>query len=478
MDEDVSNFASLFQRFLHQMTEAGWEQRPSELRTLIDRHLRMESAGLPVVAQPFMSFDHANVHVALQAWLSEKGTTHETLGLSGQSRHFGSFADLLEMGPHTGVRVGKPDLVDLPIGPEETLACVQFGVFLIARGDERLAVLLRGPDEHGPNEGVMLEILSTDPESARRFLAEIRRLIVELNVFRGQVLSFGESQFGHMAVGPVVFHHRPTLDRDRLVLPEGLLESIELEVLGIGEHKDRLRSGGQHVKRGALLHGPPGNGKTHTVRYLVSRMVGTTVLLLTGGGLHLVRQACALARMLQPSLVVLEDIDLIAQDRGVMGRFGNPLLFDVLNEMDGMAEDADVAFVLTTNRADVLEPALAARPGRVDLAVEIPLPDEDARRGLLELYGRGLQLRLTNVDSIVERTSGVTAAFIKELVRKAALLAASRSAGDEPIRVSQEDFTESLDDLLAERSALTRVLLGGAQDESRVSGPRDWLLAE
>jgi len=182
--------------------------------------------------------------------------------------------------------------------------------------------------------------------------------------------------------------------------------------------------------------------------------------------------------MLEPSLVVLEDIDLIAQDRGVMGRFGSPLLFDVLNEMDGMAEDADVAFVLTTNRADVLEPALAARPGRVDLAVQIPLPDEDARRGLLELYGRGLEVRLTNVDSIVGRTSGVTAAFIKELVRKAALLAANRSAGEERIRVSDEDFTGSLDDLLAERSALTRVLLGGAQDESRVPGPRDWLFAE
>jgi ATP-dependent 26S proteasome regulatory subunit len=191
----------------------------------------------------------------------------------------------------------------------------------------------------------------------------------------------------------------------------------------------------------------------------------------------MVRQACALARMLEPSLVVL-DIDLIAQDRGVMGRFGNPLLFDVLNEMDGMAEDADVAFVLTTNRADVLEPALAARPGRVDLAVQIPLPDDDARRGLLELYGRDLELRLTNVDSIVGRTSGVTAAFIKELVRKASLLAASRSGGDGKIRITDEDFTESLDELLAERSALTRVLLGGAQDESRMAGPRDWLLAE
>ena len=53
----------------------------------------------------------------------------------------------------------------------------------------------------------------------------------------------------------------------------------------------------------------------------------------------------------------------------------NPLLFELLNEMDGLSEDADVIFTLTTNRPDLLEPALAARPGRVDQATEITLPD-------------------------------------------------------------------------------------------------------
>jgi cell division protease FtsH len=480
MEEDVSDFASLFQRFLQQMAEAGGEQGPSALRGLIDAHLGTESEGLAMVAGGFLAFDHANVQIALTHYLSQEGVTHEILGLSGQARHYGSFADLLEMGLHAGVRVGKPDLVDLPIGPDETIACVQFGVFLIARGDDRFAILMRGPDEHGSIQGVLLEVLTSDPSRAREFLAEVRRLIGELNVFRGQVLSFGESQFGHMAVGPIVFYRRPSLRRDQLVLADGVLDSIELEVLGIGEHKQRLREAGQHVKRGVLLHGPPGTGKTHTVRYLVSRASDATVMLLTGGGLHMVRQACALARMLQPSIVVLEDIDLIAQDRGVMGHSGNPLLFDVLNEMDGMAEDAEnVAFILTTNRADVLEPALAARPGRVDLAVEIALPDVEARRGLLQLYGAGLELELDDPEAIVSRTSGVTAAFIKELVRKSALLAASRSGKDRAISVRDENVLESLNELLAERSALTRLLLGGASGGEQTSaGPRDWLLAE
>ena len=57
--------------------------------------------------------------------------------------------------------------------------------------------------------------------------------------------------------------------------------------------------------------------------------------------------------------------------------------------MDGLADDADLLFVLTTNRPDILEPALAARPGRIDQAIEVPPPDADCRRRLLELYGKG-----------------------------------------------------------------------------------------
>jgi AAA+ superfamily predicted ATPase len=202
--------------------------------------------------------------------------------------------------------------------------------------------------------------------------------MVQYNVFRGQVISFGESRMGHMTLGPIVFHNRPRLERDAIVLPEGVLEQVERQVFGIAEHRERLRAAGQHVKRGLLLHGPPGTGKTLTSRYVAGRAREHTVVVLTGGGLGMVRAACALARMLQPSIVILEDVDLIAQHRAY-GELGNPLLFEVLNEMDGMAEDADVAFLLTTNRADLLEPALAARPGRVDLAVDIPLPDADAR---------------------------------------------------------------------------------------------------
>jgi ATP-dependent 26S proteasome regulatory subunit len=129
----------------------------------------------------------------------------------------------------------------------------------------------------------------------------------------------------------------------------------------------------------------------------------------------------------------------------------------VLNEMDGLTEEADVAFLLTTNRADLLEPALSQRPGRVDLAVEIPLPDAVGRARLLSLYGPALDLSPEVVDEVVAMTEGTTASFAKELVRRAVLLAAENRSvpGDAELRAAAED-------LLSSRDALTRRLLGGA----------------
>jgi ATP-dependent 26S proteasome regulatory subunit len=171
---------------------------------------------------------------------------------------------------------------------------------------------------------------------------------------------------------------------------------------------------------------------------------------------------------------VVEDVDLIAEER--TARPGeHPLLFQLLNEMEGLNPADDVTFLLTTNRADLLEPALAARPGRVDLAAELPLPDADARRALLRLYQGSLVLDSAGLEEVVERTEGVTAPFLRELLRKSALLAAEADADqttavagtdeaaapDSVIRVTSAQLTSALDRLLDSRSQLTRILLGG-----------------
>ena len=181
---------------------------------------------------------------------------------------------------------------------------------------------------------------------------------------------------------------------------------------------------------------------------------GTTAVLLSGGTLARVSEAARIARALAPSIVVLEDCDLIAEDRS-FGHGPQPLLFEVLDAMDGLDSDADVAFVLTTNRVDMLERALAQRPGRVDLAVEIPLPSEHERERLLELYSSGLGFSGAALEAASARTAGTTASFAKELVRRAVVAAAL--AGAAP---SDAHLEVAVEQLMADSEALTRSLLG------------------
>jgi hypothetical protein len=477
VDDESARFAQLFTEFVDGMREVAQSRRVPGVKQRLESHLAMAQAQLPVVSQEVSTFNHVNIQIAIDSWLGEPGRSHELIGMVGPHRHYGSLADLGSI-PFQ-MEIGAPDLVNLPSGLNETRVCVNFGLYLIMDHETPIAMMVRGPDEMRPHRqnSIVVEVVSPDPERAPALLSDLSELMVRLNIFRGQIVSFRqpETPFGRM--GSVTFHRRPDLTSDQLVLPEDTLSSIERQVFGINEQRDRLIASGQHVKRGILLHGPPGCGKTHTIRYLVARLRDHTVVLLTGGDLSLIESACSLARTLQPAVVVMEDVDLVAQHRQAYPG-GNPVLFEILNQIEGMQEDSDVTFVLTTNRADLLEPALAARPGRVDLAVEIGLPDEDGRRKLIELYGRGLDLRIDDLDRVVDRTAGVTAAFIKELMRKAALAAALRSEDGARITVTEDDVLGELEEFLSEKNVLTRVLLGSETERSGGDPRTGWLTSE
>src|SRR5262245_27608083 len=121
------------------------------------------------------------------------------------------------------------------------------------------------------------------------------------------------------------------------------------------------------------------------------------------------------------------------------------------------SEDMEVLFLLTTNRPDILEPALAARPGRIDQAFEIPLPDAYCRRKLFELYSQGLKLQVNDLEPFIRRTKNAGGAFIRELMRKAALFAAG--TGPE-IVVDEEHLEEAIHELVVHGQEVTKSLLG------------------
>jgi hypothetical protein len=273
---------------------------------------------LPVSEEAWAGYEHVNVQRALDRWLAGPGREHRVVGLTDY-RHRGQFGlgDLLVDSMHAmhGPRPGAVTRVARASGPSgATEECLRAALVLVEEGEDRLVALFRGPDHDMDNNGVRLEVVATDEDAVRRFTASLRDLVVEENVYRGQVVSFGGDLFGERG-SLLRFHERPEVTDAELILPSDTFEDIRRQVVGVARNRDRLRSAGQHLKRGLLLYGPPGAGKTHTVRYLMSELADTTIVELTGESLGALREACSIARTLQPAMIVVEDVDLIAEQR-------------------------------------------------------------------------------------------------------------------------------------------------------------------
>lgn len=337
----------------------------------------------------------------------------------------------------------------------EVIACLKDALVLIRDADGSIAVLIQEEYSHDDRaKNLKLEIMASTAERAIAFVRQLHQEMNSNSVYRGRMISLCDDRHGH----GLRFHDLPSVAREDIILADETLNRIEQNTLGFYGRAERLQRAGRHLKRGILLHGPPGTGKTFTLKYLAHRLKGRSAFLLTGESLMFMDRMCRMAVSLQPSTVIMEDIDLIAEERTANSR--NSLLFDLLNHMDGMGDDSNVLFLLTTNRPDLLEPALASRPGRIDQAIEIPLPDHDCRRRLIERYARGLSLHLKEPEQFVRRTDGASAAFIRELMRKAATLAATDG---EAIRVQDEHLDEALRELVLGGGRLTRSLLGASR---------------
>jgi hypothetical protein len=459
-DHQAREFAAAFRGFLEWVhSPAAGAGQGNEVSALVHDFLGPGGTHHSVVTRELPPFEHVNLQTAIDAWSARLGRTVEVRGVALPPHYGGLSLQQLVAGEGLPpLRLTAPALADLPNGPDSTLGCLRLALLLVTDQHGRYVVMIHAPNEH--QQGLQLEVAGLPVDLAQRLLAELDQLRAELNVYRGHLLDVTLDQMGRVNL---TFGGPPGIGRDDVVLPAAVLERAERHALGVAGHREALLAAGQHLKRGLLLYGPPGTGKTHTTRYLLGQMTGYTRLVLTGRSLVAVGAVTDLARALLPAVVVLEDVDLVAEERS-HGPASSPVLFDLLDAMDGAAPDADLLFLLTTNRADLLEPALAARPGRVDVAVEVALPDAPARERLLRLYGQNVPLALTDedVNLAVERTDGTTASFLKEVIRRSVL----ESLQDDPalVAVTGAQLARALDDLLDAAQAVTRTLLGVGVD--------------
>ncbi len=425
-------------------------------------------AGVPkdqlvTTSRRFPGHMRPDVQVAIDSLFSVP--SNRFFGVHEQHRYETmTLASLTIEGQHAPT-IAPAQFQDVDIGDDDPVRCLTNGVWLCREADLRYAVVLSFHREFGQEAGMCVEIAVPAGDSGSSFVhrcfARLESAVNSSRSYRGKVLSLDDDSDYRGRSKGVTVHRLPAVSRDEVILPDETLRLLDRNVIKFVQSRDALRALGQSTRKGILLYGPPGTGKTHTIRYLASNLPGHTTLIITAGQVGALGSYMSLARLLQPALVVIEDVDLIARARENMGGpCEESLLNKLLNEMDGLKENADILFVLTTNRPEQLEGALAGRPGRIDQAIEVPLPDNVGREKLVQLYGEGLKLSKVVVAEAVKRTAGVSAAFIKELMRRTAQASLQRNGSQ---AVTSGDLSEALDDMLFTGGKLNIKLLGGAQ---------------
>jgi len=367
--------------------------------------------------------------------------------------------DLLEA--EDGIVAGPAEYQDVDIGEAHGIRCLTRGIWLSERDGVRFALLL---DVREAYRGVRarLEIAVEAGRGPGRVAAQIMDALhaqaIDGASWRGKILTL-EAAHDDFEVAPAGLRVERTarVRREDIVLQAQTLALIERNTLGFARQAEQLARMGLSARKGVLLYGPPGAGKTLIARWLASTLDGYTKLIVTAGGYRLLAETFDIARALQPALIVFEDIDLIGADRSGPWATGGGMLNMLLNEMDGLAPDARMLFVLTTNRPEVLEPALSARPGRVDQVIEVGLPDEAERKLLLKRYAGTVEVSDELAAIAAKRVGKVSPAFIKELMRRAVQAMLEREADGE---LEVRDVDRALADMLGAGGRLGARMLG------------------
>ncbi len=233
-----------------------------------------------------------------------------------------------------------------------------------------------------------------------------------------------------------------------------LKEVVELPL----KHPELFRELGIDPPKGVLLYGPPGCGKTLLAKAVAGETQATFISLVAselaqkfvGEGARIVRELFSLARRKAPAIVLIDEIDAIAAKRMDLGTSGereiHRTLTQLLAELDGFDPLGNVKIIATTNRLDILDPALL-RPGRFDRIIEVPLPRLEGRKEIFKIHTRRMKLHKVDLEELAKLTEGSTGADIKAICTEAGYSAIR--AGRK--RVVMGDFLYAIKKVLGDR---------------------------
>jgi len=412
------------------LREVRWED--SLKSAIITKHLGVSVQNSFMVAEKFSLYEFRIYCAVFYKFLALKG--FEVVDQSALNEY------------------GNPDIFEyqnIEINPGEMVQAPEDGYSLICKTSEKVNLIV-GFSPMGSLWKIKVYSSKEHELYATTFLRELGEYAKEENVYKGKKL---RPDLTHVKL-------EKEYNWDSVILPDLLKRDLQRNINLLFGSLNIYKANGMSFKRGLILKGAPGLGKTLVGKILCSTTKDVTFLWVAPGDVDTpksMRRICELSRDLAPSILFLEDIDLFGghrekEDGGVLG--------ELMNQLDGIVGNEFVVVVATTNRPDEVEGALRNRPGRFDRLIDFPLPDEDCRFRMLELYTKTLQFigkaeqeRERFLKDLSKRTDGMSGAHLKELVNTAMIAAIDEGCIDElrKVTLKASHFLDNIQSVAAKK---------------------------
>lgn len=302
---------------------------------------------------------------------------------------------------------------------------------------------------------VSIEVAAKDSQDADMAIRSILETSARNSIYRNKAIEISFNQevrdeYGGLEmrekVDPIFLSLPPVTESD-IVLDDETRQILERTVIDFHRRREQLVGLGLPARRGVLFYGPPGTGKTYTSRFISNELKTATTIVTSGMSLLHVRSVCNIGRMLQPSVVILEDVDLVYSQRETNSY--STALGELMDELDGFKSDDQIIFILTTNSIERVEAAIRERPGRISQCIYFGPPTPELRRNYLVSLLGPYDLSELNIDTIVSKTEGATQAFLKELVFRSVQFGSDGVPTSFPseLKLTNQNFDESLTEM-------------------------------
>ena len=324
---------------------------------------------------------------------------------------------------------------NLQLGDEGSKRFIQSGYRFYERDGERFTIIL-SMDDDGDQRIVFI---TREEGRGLELLDELEEDFYSNGPLNG---AFFDMSYNFMK--------RSEMVDELLAWNPSIRKQLRKDVLDFLRLMPILSERGLPNSRGIILSGAPGTGKTMYAKSLAAEAETTTILISAEmiQQRHDVKSVFKLARRLSPALIIIEDIDTAGT---VSRKFtDHPILGEYLQAMDGMESNNGVVILATTIHTENIVPAISDRPGRFDRIIEVPLPDKNQRKEIIQNLMRNMPTKIHSgkaIDKIASKSKGLSGAWIREVVQTAMIEAIS----DERCEIDVCDLESGLKDVLQRR---------------------------